>query len=267
MKKSRIQIKIEKKILSLLANQPKEVAEMIFADEEIQAYQDYANVVSIKRLGYNDHGPVHMSKAALNAIIMFDLLHNSGIKMNLEKEKLGGLKDSKIAVIISTLLHDIGMSTSRDVHELLGAIIAEPIVERLMQTIYPNDLKMKTIMKSIVLEGIIGHMGTHKINSIEAGLVLVGDGCDMEKGRSRITTLLTTTPRIGDIHKYSANSIDHVRISQGDKKPIKITVEMSQSVGFFQIEEVLYPKIASSPIKPYIELYGDVKNKKTLQYL
>ncbi len=42
---------------------------------------------------------------------------------------------------------------------------------------------------------------------------------------------------------------------------------MSQSAGFFQIEEVLFPKIISSPIKPYIELYGQVKDKEMMQYL
>jgi metal-dependent HD superfamily phosphatase/phosphodiesterase len=66
MKKSVKQIHLEEEINAVLDGKSKEIANFIFQDEEIIAMQDYANVVSIKRLGYNDHGPVHMRKAALN---------------------------------------------------------------------------------------------------------------------------------------------------------------------------------------------------------
>lgn len=59
--------------------------------------------------GYNDHGPVHMRKAALNALIMFGLLHKDGIKFNLKEENISTAEDSKVAVLISSLLHDISM--------------------------------------------------------------------------------------------------------------------------------------------------------------
>jgi hypothetical protein len=249
-----------------LSGKSASVISLIFADKEIQTLQDYANVVSIKRLGFNDHGPVHMRKAALNSLIMFDLLHKAGIKFNLEKEGIGTVEDSKIAVLIASLLHDIGMTASRDTHETLSVILALPIINRLLSKIYTEPGKI-VIMRSLIIEGIIGHMATQKIYSLEAGLVLIGDGCDMEKGRARIPTLLSQTPRAGDIHKYSSSSIQKVSISSGDKKPIKIVVEMTQSVGFYQIEEVLFPKILSSPVKHYIELYGEVKDEKRLRYL
>jgi metal-dependent HD superfamily phosphatase/phosphodiesterase len=102
---------------------------------------------------------------------------------------------------------------------------------------------------------------------LEAGLVLIGDGCDMEKGRARITFLLSRLPQVGDVHKYSAHSIQKVKIIKGDEKPIRIIVEMTESVGFFQIEEVLFPKILSNPVKPYIELYGQVTGEEMRRYL
>ncbi len=67
MRKSVIQMNFEKKIIDRLSGKSLDVMEYIISDKEIQILQDYANVVSIKRLGYNDHGPVHMRKAALNA--------------------------------------------------------------------------------------------------------------------------------------------------------------------------------------------------------
>jgi len=262
MRKSPKEIDVENEILAMLSGKPALAASFIFDDEEAQALQNYANVVSIKRLGYNDHGPVHMNKTALNALIMFDILSKAGIKFNLEEEKIGTVEESKIAVLISSLLHDIGMSVSRDNHEILGVILAMPIIERTLSKIFTDDIEKKTIIRSLIIEGIAGHMATQDIHSLEAGLVSIGDGCDMEKGRARIIFLLSRTPKVGDIHKYSANSI-----VKGEEKPIRIIVEMTESVGFFQIEEVLFPKILSNPVKPYIELYGRVTGEEMRRYL
>ena len=267
MRKSPKEIEIENEILAMLSGKPATAASLIFNDEEAQALRNYANTVSIKRLGYNDHGPVHMSKTALNALIMFDILSKGGIKFNLEEEKIGTVEESKIAVLISSLLHDIGMSISRDNHEVLGVIMAMPIIERTLNKVYAEDIEKKTIIRSLIIEGIAGHMATQTIHSLEAGLVSIGDGCDMEKGRARIIFLLSHTPQVGDIHKYSANSIQNVEILGGEEKPIRIIVEMTESVGFFQIEEVLFPKILSNPVKPYIELYGRVTGEELRRYL
>jgi len=42
---------------------------------------------------------------------------------------------------------------------------------------------------------------------------------------------------------------------------------MNASVGFFQVEEVFFPKINNSPVKPYIELYAGVIDREMLRYL
>ena len=62
MNKSIKQVHFEEKILNLLEGKAYDITSSIFENEEIQALQDYCNSVSIKRLGYNDHGPVHMRK-------------------------------------------------------------------------------------------------------------------------------------------------------------------------------------------------------------
>jgi len=72
---------------------------------------------------------------------------------------------------------------------------------------------------------------------------------------------------VGEIHKYSASSIERVTIEKGEKRPIKIIVEMTASVGFFQVEEVLIRKIISSTIKPLIELYAGVMGQEMKHYL
>ena len=101
----------------------------------------------------------------------------------------------------------------------------------------------------------------------EAGLILIADGCDMTKGRARIPMEIPSKPAEGDIHKYSANSIEKVRILHGTKHPIKIEVHMKSEVGFFQVEEVLIPKIQSSPAKHLIELYAGVEGEELKRYI
>jgi uncharacterized protein len=268
MNKSVKQQQMETKILNRLSGKPKQVAEYIFNSEELQLMQEYANVVSIKRLGYNDHGPVHMRKATYNSIKMFELLHEANVKFNLEIEGSGTADDSLVSVIMGSMMHDLGMSITRESHELLSIQLAEPYINQIMDEIYsPSELQKKIAVRSTVLESIFGHMATHAIHSLEAGLVLIGDGSDMERGRARIPQLLSLTPKVGDIHRYSSSAIIKVKISKGDEKPIRIEVIMSASVGFFQIEEVFFPKIKSSPVKPYIELYAGVEEREVLRYL
>ncbi len=268
MNKSVKQLQMESKILKRLSGKPKQVAELIFGNEELQLMQEYANVVSIKRLGYNDHGPVHMRKATYNSIKMFELLRDAGVKFNLEVEESGSVDDSMVCVIMGSMLHDIGMSITRESHELLSIQLAEPYINAIMEQIYTKEeLQTKIAVRSTVLESIFGHMATHAIHSLEAGLVLIGDGSDMERGRARIPSLLNLTPKVGDIHRYSSSAILKVKISKGDEKPIRIEVVMSASVGFFQIEEVFFPKIKSSPVRPYIELYAGVEDREVLRYL
>jgi metal-dependent HD superfamily phosphatase/phosphodiesterase len=243
------------------------IVKLLLHDDEIQALQEYANTVSIKRLNYNDHGPVHMRTVALNALIMMGLLRDAGIKTSLEKEDCGSFEDSVTAVLLAAILHDIGMSIGRQDHELHSAYLAYPILDRLLGKVFPKAVEKRVVIRSLALEGISGHMGNRLIHSLEAGVILVADGCDMQKGRARIPMALSERPKVGDIHKYSANSIKEVRIGKGTEKPIRIDVSMSSEVGLFQVEEVLLQKIAVSTAKVYIELYARVNEGEPKRYL
>ena len=149
----------------------------------------------------------------------------------------------------------------------MSVLLAQPIIDRTLMHIFPDNLHRRVIIKSVATEAIIGHMSSRKIHSIEAGILLIADGCDMTKGRARIPMAINTTPKVGDIHKYSANAINRIGIHRGERKPIKIDIEMSGDVGFFQIEEVLLTKIDSSPAKEYVELYAGVAGQERKCYL
>jgi metal-dependent HD superfamily phosphatase/phosphodiesterase len=244
-----------------------ETARILLGDDEVQALQEYGNTVSIKRLFYNDHGPVHMRTVALNALIMMGLLREAGIPTSLEKEECGSFEDSLAAVILASGLHDVGMSVGRQDHELHSAYLSYPIMDRILSQVYAGSIQQRVTIRSLAIEGISGHMGGRAIYSLEAGVILVADGCDMQKGRARIPMALADHPKVGDIHKYSANSIEEVRIDRGAEKPIRIEVSMSSEVGLFQVEEVLLGKIAASTAKTYIELYAQVNKGAPKRYL
>ena len=270
--KSQKELSLDKKIITALeslklSGKALEGANLILADEEIQATQEYANHVSIVRLGFNDHGPVHMRTVTLNVITMLSLLRQAGIKTSLETENLGDFEDSLLAAIMASMLHDLGMSISRQDHELHSTYLAAPIIDRLLLKFYKGTSLKKIMIRSLALESISGHMGSRTIHSLEAGVVQVADGCDMTKGRARIPIALNDSPKAGDIHRISANSIEKVFLAQGNEKPIRIEISMSSEVGLFQIEEVLLHKIASSTAKPYIELYANVQDKEPKRYL
>lgn len=260
MVKSAKEISTEGKILNKLKKYKvaTKLAKYLFESIELQEMQDYANNVSIKRLGFNDHGPVHMRQVANNAIKMLNILHDAGIKTSLEKEEIGTFEDSLCALIIAGLMHDLGMMIGRDCHEEMSVMLAYPFIDKAVKEIYPDDIHKQVVIKALATEAIVGHMTSHRIHSIEAGIILIADGCDMTKGRARIPLAITKIPRVGDIHKYSANAIEHVKIQKGSQKPIKIEIGMTSDVGFFQIEEVLLTKVNSSTAKEYIELYAGV---------
>lgn len=254
--KSQKEQSLDRRILGMATGKTLRMAELLLEDAELQALQDYANQVSIRRLGFNDHGPVHMRKVAINALAMADLMAKGNVKLSLEAEEIGSPEDSATALLLAAMLHDVGMSVGRQSHEMNSAILAAPIASRLLAAVYAESIEMQVILRSLVLECVEGHMATQRVHSLEAGIILIADGCDMEKGRSRIPMLLGNDPRAGDIHQYSAASIERVGIGPGERHPILISVEMTESVGFFQVEEVLLQKIAVSPAKGYVEQIG-----------
>ncbi len=267
MQSSHKREELERRILRALAGDALAVAEQVFADEEVQAMQEHANTVSIMRLGMNDHGPVHMRIAAMNALAMLELLVEGEVSLNLQTEAGLSPDDSRIAVFLAAMLHDVGMGVERDGHEEHSLLLAKPVVDRILEERMPGAWKRRAAVRAAVMEAIAGHMTNRKVSSIEAGLVLVGDGCDMEHGRSRIPEIVSPGPKVGDIHRYSASAVDKVDIRRGDDRPIRIEISLRENAGFFQVEQVLFPKVNASPVKPYIELVAGRKGGALLRYL
>lgn len=229
------------------------VVELLLAEKLLGVIQNYANIVSIQRLGYNDHGPVHARIVTLNALRIFDLLVAGGVQPSIVQEEVATIEDARIAVVLSAFLHDLGMSVCRDNHENHALYIADPFLLRILGEVY-SDPGTVYMLRSLVAEGIVGHMAHYKVHSVEAGIIMVADGADCTAGRSFVPNLIPRNPMIGDIHRFSATAIHQVVIRPGVRRPVRIDVTMTSSAGLFQVEEVLMGKAKASPIFNHLEI-------------
>jgi len=250
-------MKIDDEIKKLLKEKELiKIYEILSKDDEVKSLVKLANIVSIKRLGYNDHGEMHSKITTRNALLILNLI-SSKVKPNIVREKLGDYDDAKLAVMLSAYLHDIGISINRKEHEKFSAILAQPILWRIMYNYYGDNEKKISSILPIILEGIVCHMAHYKPTSVEAGIVSVADGCDMTKGRARIPFGIGGR----DINEYSAMAIDEVSIKHGKKKPVVITVKMSSAAGVFQVEDILLTKLNNSGLKDYIKIESIVNER------
>lgn len=245
----------------------KAVLERLLHHEEVRLMQSYANAVSIRRLGFNDHGPVHARITTYNALKILRLLHEAGVHTSLEEEEIGTYEDARVALAVGCFLHDLGMGVARQHHEWHALTMADPIIREVLDDVYADDMARRVPIRMLTHECIVGHMAHVRIHSIEAGVVLVADGSDMTKGRSRIPQLISQHATVGDIHRYSATAIVRVDITPGEWKPVRIQVTMDNVTGLFQVEEVMMTKLKASPIMPYVELVAIVGDDPPRFYL
>jgi metal-dependent HD superfamily phosphatase/phosphodiesterase len=71
----------------------------------------------------------------------------------------------------------------------------------------------------------------------------------MAKGRSRIPFAQGSS----SIHSISAAAIEAVHIERGETKPVKLQIEMSNSAGVFQLDQLFREKLAGSGLESYVE--------------
>ncbi|MCW4015718.1 MAG: phosphohydrolase [Candidatus Bathyarchaeota archaeon] len=218
-------------------------------DVEIQSTLRMSNVMAVERLKYNDHGPVHAKIVAGSALEIFNLLIQQ-VTPSTVQNNVCSLEDAKVVVLCGSYLHDLGNSIHRVDHTFHSCILANPILDRLLKTVYPKDAALVVRLKSEILHAIFAHEEEVNCLSIEAGAAKIADGTDMARGRTRIPY---RTGKV-DIHSLSALSITQVEIEKGQHKPVQLFVNMNNPAGVFQIEEVLEKKIQTSGIQHLVDV-------------
>jgi len=225
------------------------IYQLMRSDLELQNCLQMANTMAVKRLNYNDHGPVHARIVAGTALEIYDYLRGH-IEPSIIKDAIGDESDSKLVVFCGAYLHDIGNSIHREMHHISGCIVASPILTRLLSKIYEGENDRSIKIRQEILQSIFAHENDIKCLSFEAGVSKIADGCDMAEGRARIPYRMGKV----DIHSLSALSIVAVEVGAGENAPLRITVQMNDSAGIFQLENVLMKKVETSGLVNKVEV-------------
>jgi len=240
----------------------KQIVDRVNGDEELYTLWQAANVTAVQRLGMSDHGPVHVQIVANIALKLFRLLLDQSVQPGLVINHNLTIEDAEVVVVLASLLHDLGMSIHRIDHEQYSLLLARPKLKELLEGIY--DVPTMTLLTSEILHAIISHRAGGKPLTLEAGIIRVADALDMAEGRSRIPFQAGMV----NIHSVSAAAVEQIKIDQGESKPIRIVVRMSNSAGIFQLDELLKEKLEGSGLEPYVEVEAMIEGeaeKKLIQ--
>jgi len=231
------------------------VIERVNADDELFALWKAANINAVDRLGMTDHGPVHFQIVSNIALKLLRLLVERDVVPSVVSDHGMSNDDAEVIVALGALLHDLGMSIQRADHEQFSLLVAMPKIDQLLQGLYP--VGARAIIRSETLHAIISHRSDGRPMTIEAGIVRVADALDMTKGRSRIPF----EAGMVNIHSLSAASIEQVEILPGQEKPIHINVQMNNSAGVFQLDELLKEKLNGSGLERYVEVEATIEGE------
>jgi len=85
----------------------------------------------------------------------------------------------------------------------------------------------------------------------------IADSLDMEKGRARVPYLIGSV----NIHSLSAMAIEKVEILEGEERPIKVIIHMSDSAGIFQVDDLLREKMQTSGVGKFFTIEARLTRK------
>ena len=228
------------------------IIERVNQDDQLKGWWHVANINAVVRMQINDHSWVHIQIVTNIALKLLRQLTKHGIEPAVVNDYGMSRDDAEVIVALTALTHCIGMSVHRHGHEDFSLFLAEPKLRQLLDGIY--DEPDKTVIVSEVLQGIISHRADGEPLTLEAGILRVADGLDMEQGRSRIPF---ERGHVG-IHSLSAAAIEDVAIGDGDEKPIRIEITMNNSAGIYQIDNLLKAKLRGSGLEPYVEVLAHI---------
>ena len=224
------------------------------ADERVRAWWYMAQVTS-ERLGMSDHSWVHVQVVLNIALRLVRLLAKAGVEPAMVTDHGMKQRDAEVVIAGGALLHDAGMSIHRADHEAFSLFLVSDRLDSLLEGIYEEP--ERTVVIAETLHAIIGHRRRGEPYTLEGGVVRVADALDMAQGRSRLPI---EGGQFG-IHALSAAAIDEVRIEAGEERPISIEIEMNNSAGVFQVDDLLATKLRGTPLEGHVEVVAQVQGE------
>jgi metal-dependent HD superfamily phosphatase/phosphodiesterase len=223
-------------------------------DERVRGWW-YMAQVNAERLGMSDHSWVHMQIVLNISLRLLRLLVKAGVEPAMVSDHGMSARDAEVVVAGGAVLHDVGMSIHRADHEEYSLFLAEGALDRLLADCYKEPAR--TVVASEILHAIIGHRRRGEPYTVEAGVVRVADALDMAQGRTRIPIEAGQE----GIHSISAAAVDEVRIEAGEERPVRIEIELNNSAGIFQVDDLLATKIRGTPLEGKVEVVAAIEGE------
>jgi metal-dependent HD superfamily phosphatase/phosphodiesterase len=233
----------------------REILARVNADDQIKALWHVQNVNAARRLQINDHSWVHIQVVSNIGLKLLRDLVRAGAEPAMVADYGMRPEDAEVVVTLGCLLHCVGMAIHRRGHEDWSLFIAWDLMPRLLDGLYEEPERTIVIVET--LQTITSHRADGEPLTLEAGIVRVADALDMAKGRSRIPF---EAGRVS-MHSLSAAAIDGVRILPGGDRPVLIEIEMNNSAGIYQVDELLKPKLRGSGLEPYVEVVARIEEE------
>jgi metal-dependent HD superfamily phosphatase/phosphodiesterase len=229
----------------------RDLIERVNRDTELKALWHAANVNAVTRLQINDHSWVHIQIVTNIGLKLLRELRRAGVEPGMVADYGMRTEDAEVVVVLGCLTHCLGMAIHRTGHEDMSLFLAADRMPRLLEGLYEEP--ERTIVQAEVLQAIISHRSDGVPLSVEAGVVRVADALDMAKGRSRIPF---ESGRVS-IHSLSAAAIEEVRIKGTDGR-VLIEIEMNNSAGLYQVDNLLRSKLRGSGLEDRIEVEATI---------
>lgn len=217
---------------------------------ELNTLWEACNVMAVRRLGMSDHGPTHVAIVANLALKILRNILDAGAVPSIVQDWELDVEDSEVVVFLGAILHDLGNSVHRDLHDDFGVTLASQLVPHLLASAYP-DRRIRQIITTETLHAIVAHDVGVAVHTLEGGVVRVADGLDMKKGRSRIAYESGNV----DIFQISGMAVEEVNIlDPSAEKPVRVEILMNDAAGIFQVDYLLKKKIQGSHLEQYVEV-------------
>jgi metal-dependent HD superfamily phosphatase/phosphodiesterase len=223
------------------------------ADVQLKAWW-HLQQTTAGRLGMSDHSWVHVQIVLNLALRLFRLLSRV-VEPAIVTDHGMRPHDGEVVIAGACLLHDVGMSIHRADHEAYSLFLAADKLGTLLRDAYEEP--ERSVVSAEVLHAIIGHRSKGVPLTPEAGIVRVADALDMAHGRSR----LPFEAGRPNIHTLSALAIEEVRLARGEERAVRVEIEMNNSSGLFQVDELLATKLRGSGLEKHVEVIAQIESE------
>ena len=219
------------------------------ADPEVRTWWHMAQVQS-ERLGMSDHSWVHVQIVLNIALRLLRLLVRGGVEPAMVADHGMRDRDAEVVVAGGALLHDVGMAIHRADHEAYSLFLAERKLRELLADVYgePAERTRRDRRDRCTRSSATG-AGASPTRSRRAW-----SGSPTRSTWPTGARGCRSTPARMGIHSISAAAIDEVEISAGDERPVRIEIEMNNSAGIFQVDDLLATKLSGTPLEGKVEV-------------